>query len=398
MYLFPYPSKLWYSINLAPNYLMPLSMTLLLFYQWDKLKIKDEKVSRIILWSAPIVGLLAGWSNEAFAIPVAGALFICYIFNIKRVSCKVLMLVIPQWIGTIMMILSPGNITRFVNSSGDSGSNLLKVIEKAGENLLQLKLLWVLILVIVIYLIFDRSKIIETIKKNGIICISLIIGLIFGLIANTAVHSFTAIEFFAVILLCSIIAPLISKIRYSRLIAIIFTLLFCIHQTMIVDAENKQVKMQRALIDEFVKNKGGAVMYDNSYLTPLVEPFVTTWAQDGFSILYDRPFRYKYVDKRMFVLSKIDYNALSAFNVLSPNRKKVEGDTKFYYFGGKLFLANAHNVKKGQKFMMKIQKGDTPSNYKEVETKLHFLSSSWGHFYAIEYPTDGIPLGIYLKK
>ena len=177
-----------------------------------------------------------------------------------------------------------------------------------------------------------------------------------------------------------------------------FTLLFCVHQTMIVDAENKQVNMQRALIAEFVKNKGGVVMYDNSYIKPWVKPFVTTWAQDGLTILHDKPFRHKYGDKRMVALSKIDYDALSVFNVLSPNRKKASGDTQFYYFGGKLFISKAHNVKKGQKFIMRIQEGDDPSKFKEVEAKLRYLSSSWGYYYAIEYPTEGTPVCIYSKK
>ena len=100
----------------------------------------------------------------------------------------------------------------------------------------------------------------------------------------------------------------------------------------------------------------------------------------------------------MRALSEKDYNALSVFNVLSPNRKKAKGDTKFYYFGGKLFLANAHNVKKNQKFIMRIQEGNDPLIYKEIEVELHFLSSTWGYFYAIEYPTEGTPIGIYLKK
>ena len=398
LYLFPYPSKLWYSINLAPNYLFPLSMILLLFYQYDKLKDKNNKASKVVLFTAPIVGLLAGWSNEAFAIPVAGALFIYYIFNIKKISFKVLLSIIPQWLGTIMMILSPANLSRFTRSSGSGGSRLLDVMERAGENLLQLKLLWILVAILVLYLIFDRRTLIKSIKENIIIAYSFIIGLIFGLIANTAVHSFTAIEFFSMILLSSLIVPILTKIKHKKIIAVIVTVIFCIHQAMIVDAENKQVNMQRALINEFVKNKGGVVLYDNSYINPLVKPFVTTWSQEGFSILYDRPFRYKYGDNNMFVFSKKDYEALSNFDELTLNKDNVNGDTKFYYFDGKLFLAKASDVNKDQAFVLRIQEGNDPSKYKEIEAKLYFMPSSWGYFCAIKYPTEGKPLGIYLKK
>ena len=47
---------------------------------------------------------------------------------------------------------------------------------------------------------------------------------------------------------------------------------------------------------------------------------------------------------------------------------------------------------------MRIQDGDNPSKYKEVNAKLKFEPTRWGHFYFVDYPKDGKLLGIYLKK
>ena len=398
LYLFPYPSKLWYSINLAPNYLFPLSMTLLLFYQYDKLKYKNNKASKIVLFTAPIAGLLAGWSNEAFSVPVSGAFLICYILGFKKNSHRTLLSLIPLWIGTALVAFSPGVIARFMKSSGKDGSKLIDVIARAGDNLLQLKIFWILIIAVIIFAIWNRHSLIEVLKKNLVIVFSIIIGLLFGLVANTAVHSFTAIEFLSLILTCMLVAPYIAKIKYWKQVAVVFTILFCGHQSMIVKAEKTQVEMQRTLISEFTSNKDGIVLYDNSYISPLVKPFVTTWDQEGRKLLHSKPFKFKYGERNIITLSKEDYNAFSTFNEMSANRRKIDGDGCFYYYGGTLCLTSAHNIKKNQKFVLRIQEGDEPSKYREVDAKLNFESTRWGYFYFVDYPKEGKLLGIYLKK
>ncbi len=398
LYLFPYPSKLWFSINLAPNYLLPLSLSLLLFYQFDKLKDSACGVSKTVLWTAPFVGLLAGWSNEAFAIPVAGGFFIYYLCNVKRFGSRVLLSLIPLWIGTTIMVLSPGNISRFMKSSGEGGANLLDVVVKAGENMLQLKVLWILVVALALFTVFDRKRLVAVIKENVVVVYAMIIGLLFGLVANTAYHSFTAIEFFAMILCCSLVAPLLGKIKYQGIVAVILTLAFCAHQKMIVDAEKTQVENQRALIREFQSNRDGVALYDNSYITPWVKPFVTAWVHEGASILYDRPFRYKYGEKRVFALTQADYNALPTFNEDSPSKVKVEGDSPFYYFGGQIFIASAQDMKPNDKYVMRLQVGDNAGDYEEVDAQWRVMPTRWGYFCYINYPTEATPLGIYHKK
>ena len=397
LYLFPYPSKLWFSINLANNYLFPIFWTLLFIYQWGKLREKEETVSKVVLWTAPLVGLLAGWSNEAFAIPIAGGFFIYYIFNVKKVNPRALLSLIPLWVGTAIMVLSPGNISRFMKSSGDGGSKLMEVVQNAGDNLLQLKLFWLLLIVVIAFVIFNRKRLVCMMKEHTVIVIAFVLGLLFGLVANTAYHSFTGIELFAMMLSCSLIAPLIENIKHKTIVAIVLTLVFCVHQKMIVDAEKTQVEMQRALISEFTSNRDGVVLYDNSYITPWVKPFVTAWVHEGASILYDRPFRYKYGEKRVFALVQKDYDAVRDFNSKSLNKDKI-GETPFYYFGGQIFIAQAHEMKPNDKYVMRIQIGDSPQQYKEVDAQWRVMPTRWGYYCYINYPKEGTPIGIYRKE
>ncbi len=167
---------------------------------------------------------------------------------------------------------------------------------------------------------------------------------------------------------------------------------------MIVNAEKIQVEKQRALIKEFTSNRDGVVLYDNSYITPLVKPFVTAWVHEGASILYDRPFRYKYGEKRVFALVNEDYKALSSFNVKSVNKKKVEGDSPFYYFGGQIFIAKRQDMNPNDKYVMRMQDKENPNSYIDVDVKWRLMPSRWGFFCYINYPKDGTPIGIYRKK
>ena len=195
-----------------------------------------------------------------------------------------------------------------------------------------------------------------------------------------------------------LVAPYIAKIKYWKQVAVVFTILFCGHQSMIVKAEKTQVEMQRTLISEFTSNKDGIVLYDNSYISPLVKPFVTTWDQEGRKLLHSKPFKFKYGERNIITLSKEDYNAFSTFNEMSANRRKIDGDGCFYYYGGTLCLTSANNIKKNQKFVLRIKDGDEPSKYREVDAKLNFESTRWGYFYFVDYPKEGKLLGIYLKK
>lgn len=195
-----------------------------------------------------------------------------------------------------------------------------------------------------------------------------------------------------------LVAPYVVKIKYKKIIGIILTILFCIHQTMIVNAEKMQVEKQKALIEEYISNKDQIVLYDNSDIALWLKPYVTSWEKKGISILYDKPFRFKYGEGKMIALSNEDYKAFSTFSQMSPEREKVNGDTKFYYYGGALILANAHNVKKDHKFVMRIQNGEDPSQYKEVDVRHKFISTRWGDFVYAFYPADGKLLGVYHKK
>lgn len=388
LYLFPYPSKLWFSVNLAPNYLLPAFLTIYFIYLWQA-----NKKNNVFLFV--IVGVLLGCTNEAFAIPLSGAMLIYYLLHFKMVKTKKFVLTVSLWVGTVIMILSPGNISRFIKSNTGE-SNVVDTILNACKLFLELKVIWVLLAILLLYCIFDFKGTVQLLKRNLLLIYMLGIGLLFGLIANTAYHSFTAVEFFAFLILIQIIDRFIENLKYQRVISIVLTTLFIVHQVMIVRAEMTQAAMQRNIIENVMENKDRVVVYDNSYLTPWVKPFVTTWAQNGPYLLYSNPFKYKYGDIPI-VLSQIDYDALPKFDRLATPENKVNSEVPLYYFGGKMIWGRACDVKEKRKFILKKPLKDGQEKPEEFKASLREIKTRWGRFFYINYSLDELPTEVILK-
>lgn len=388
LYLFPYPSKLWFSVNLAPNYLLPAFLTTYFLYLWQSTK-KD----RVLLFV--IVGILLGCTNEAFVIPLSGAMLIYYLSHLKMIKTKKFVLTASLWVGAIIMMLSPGNITRFMRSNTGE-SNVVDTILHACKLFIDLKVLWVLLAILIMYCIFDFKGTKQLLKKNLLLVYMLGIGLLFGLVAHTACHSFTAVEFFALLIVLQFVDKVIVKLKYSRLISIVLTILFIAHQVMIVKAEIKQAEMQRNIIETVMDNKDRIVLYDNSYITPLVKPYVTIWEQKGPFLLYSNPFRYKYGD-RPIVLSQIDYDALSNFDKVATAENKVNSEVPLYYFGGKMIWGRASDVKKKRKFVLKKPLKDGQEKPEEFKASMTEMKTRWGRFFYINYSEEDFPIEIVFK-
>lgn len=47
---------------------------------------------------------------------------------------------------------------------------------------------------------------------------------------------------------------------------------------------------------------------------------------------------------------------------------------------------------------MRIQVGDSPQQYKEVDAQWRVMPTRWGYYCYINYPKEGIPIGIYPKN
>lgn len=389
LYLFPYPSKLWFSVNLAPNYLLPAFLTTYFLYLWQSTK--KDRVSLFV-----IVGIILGCTNEAFAIPLSGAMLIYYLLHFKMIKTKKFVLTASLWVGTIIMMLSPGNITRFMRSNTGE-SNVVDTILHACKLFIDLKVLWVLLAIFILYCIFDFKGTKQLLKKNLLLVYMLGIGLLFGLVAHTACHSFTAVEFFALLIVLQFVDKVIVKLKFSRLISIVLTILFITHQVMIVNAEMKQAEIHRKIIDTVKDNKDGEVVYDNSVISPLVRLFVTVWDQKGAFLSNSFAFRHKYGDRLIILLSQRDYDALSNFDKVATAENKVNSKVPLYYFGGKMIWGRDSDVKEKRKFVLKKPLKEEQDKPREVIGTMTELETRWGKFFYINYSEEEFPIEVIFK-
>ncbi len=311
LYMFPTPARLWTSINLSLNYLWPLTATLgvlALLSEADSGRLRHSTAINIGL---AVLGLLTGWSNEAFSFPLSGALGIYYLLNIKKFTAQVRWLVIPLWIGAIIMLASPGNWIRAAQAS--------TLVSSYIDVLLQLKLLWLAIAALIAGMALKRRPTLAFIKANYVFVTMLCLALCIGVVAHTAVRAFTAIELFAGVLLMRAAAPLFVPAGRKTAIAcaLIFALL-AVHQGLAAMEHRRHYEAIKQAVEDYATSPTGTVRYDYSpspaWLAPWAYAQVPTangadyeWRLLGISRCGTR--------KRFTALSAAQYSAIDSLNI-----------------------------------------------------------------------------------
>lgn len=411
MYLFPLPYRLWYSINMSCNYLFPLCFSVILLYYVIKIKDKIQISKRYIVLLV-LLSFITGWSHEAFSVPLSGALFFYIAFNFKKIDKRLLYVAAPLWLGAIIMIFAPANIARFFGNGGSVSK--IYVVANAIDNFLQIKLLWIFVITITILWFRNRAYLKSCLAEDTLIVFALIIGILFGVVANTAPYSFTAIELFSFLLTMRLIVPILEKVSIKSIYIILLTFIFFGHQTMIVRGEIIQSKTQRELISNYVNSIDGIVNYNVPTTEWFTDAYVTKWKHSGVSVLYGGAIEFAYGNgKPMYALGDADYKFVADSNSYIEENKYL-GDAPFYYAGGKAFWAKASDVDSTDVFefeyepvsfnydvplLLKIKFALTSDSYpcKEV-AQLEKIKTRWGDYYYILRPSVRKPIAInYLK-
>lgn len=407
MYLYPMPYRLWYSINYGCNYLWPLCFSVILLFYYMKIseKVQFSKVTLVLL---SFLSFITGWSHEAFSVPLSGALFFYMIFNIKKIDKRLLYIAIPLWIGTAIIVFAPANFARFLG--GGNGGSKIYAIANAIDNFMHIKLLWIFVITAIVFRIRNNKFLKACLSENKIIIYALVIGVLFGLVANTAPYSFTAIEFFSFILTMMLLIPTIERIRIKQMYLVILSLVFFVHQSMIVKGEIIQSKVQRELISEYLKSEDGVVNYNVPTTPWYLNPYVTKWKHSGVSVQYGGTIEFAYGNsKPMFALADADFRFLAEKDFYNEENK-FAGDAPFYYAGGNAFWAKASEVDSTDVFefeyepvsfkydvplLLKIKFALTSESYPNKEVaQLEKIKTRWGDYYYILFPPVRKPIAI----
>lgn len=282
-YLFPGGGNVWYSIAGAFNYLYPIMLVSGFLVVYDRLISGGKYLSG---WKVSVISLFAfitGWSQECFAVPLAGAILIYVLTNYKHCGTKVRIVSLFLWIGTAVLVFAPGNLMRAMTSA----KSLCGTLYWAAHYFMATHIITIL-LVLSIYLAFkDKSLFKRFVQENKILLYAWVISCVMGCLANTLIQSFYGIAFFSILLTFKIFPLCFNLAKKSIWIngtGLAILLLFSVHQAMIVSAQRKIQYFHREFLRSYVESPDGRLPVPEApYRHPLVRPYAVTWFEHDAS-------------------------------------------------------------------------------------------------------------------
>lgn len=310
LYFFQDNSKNWYSITGGMNYLFPMLLVIsfLLLFRYTQVKEINGLLYYLLFG---FVGIIVGWSQECYAVPLSAGVMLYVVQNLKRIKTAGWIISLSLWLGTFILIIAPGNFLRLA-----SAPNLLQNIIHGVKLLVGTYLFWIMIIGLVALRIQSASDFKSFIKENQLEVYILIFAILFGLVANTLPQSFNGISFFSLVLIC-------KQLRYFHLVrlrrisvnilAVLGLALLCLHQYRIVTAQREMKQINHRFIQEYIESSDGVMIIPNIQLSSDVKPFVSNWFTSPVRewIMFTINAHYMKGRKPIKLLSESDYKQYS---------------------------------------------------------------------------------------
>lgn len=168
-------------------------------------KVADAKLSTGANIGLVVIGVLIGSLQESFSIPISGALFLYYCFNLKKFKGSVVWLVCGYWLGSIALIIAPGNFIRLQKEV----STERIIIVSIRRFLAIFKDCWLLIVAVISHIVFlckSRINVRQFISQNILLYMMLLIGLAFTIIiAYTGEHQLFFIGWLVILIMLKLL-------------------------------------------------------------------------------------------------------------------------------------------------------------------------------------------------
>lgn len=328
-YLYLFPGKgSWYSIAAGLNYLFPMLLVLVFLYliDYSRKQIIHNNVLLIMILS--IVGLVTGWSQECYSLPLSGSLFLTLAYKCykkEKISIYTWVLTISLWMGTAILVLAPGNFVRLASRPGVLGS-----IRNGIHLLIGTYTFWALLICLVALKIYNKRVLSDFIIKNRLMLLALLIGICFGMIANTLPQSFNGISFYSSILLfrLSIYIPksFYDKTVRNIAITVIGIVVLSIHQFRIVSTIKSIQVTNAKFVAEYLESMDGVVRIPEFEISKDVKPFVSTWFSSSVSSWLMSTLEKGYTNgkKHIFPLDDMDWSIYMDSNNLGKQATCVD--------------------------------------------------------------------------
>lgn len=236
----------------ACNYLW-VATTILAF---DCLFKANKHIPVVILF---IIGIICGWTNEAFCIGLSCGFVVYYVFHRNKLTTAQKSLISGFVLGTIMLVASPGSIGRALNNS-DTGFNPISMAKNFAIAFLYMNNIRILplLLVLALYLVITKRATLKGIIKEDLIWI-VAIGVTFVFILFTrhdSSHSRFGFEFFSMIL----ILKYLSMVRIPKLANTLILISLVIMTIYTIPFAYKNYEESNRVLSQLKKQKDSIIM------------------------------------------------------------------------------------------------------------------------------------------
>lgn len=161
----------------ACNYLLG-SLIVIVFLYFLQKKHSHTSFSKLNFLMTLLVSLFCGWTQESISIGVSGALFFYYLFHKSEINTRRIAMILGFWLGTILIIVSPGTFNRVQN---EIVVNNLEVLDQIVLKLLTvfnaikiIKFSMLLMLVLSLLNYFVKTSLVDFVKRQSLYFLSAI--------------------------------------------------------------------------------------------------------------------------------------------------------------------------------------------------------------------------------
>lgn len=286
----PYPAALTSSVSFGVNYLFVSFICLLFLYLYRTINSNTKCYIYPILF---IFSLICGSLHEGFTLGISGFLFINLIFNWKKLSQQKKIMAFGFLLGSIFLIVSPGNIDRA--SQDNPNTDLINIINNRILLFEKLRRFWAVIFVIV-FLFLKNKKLLKTLYSNNkdLIYIIFFQFIFLVLLGFRNERSLYGIELFSLVLFLIVLIHLLSqKKQLSKYISFLSVFLLITSSFGIIKDAKLINQEYTCIINEYLKSPTGEAHFQKLELNKFCSRYVNRfdspqWEFDAISFKYKK--------------------------------------------------------------------------------------------------------------
>lgn len=284
LYLSPASSSNFYWAAGGCHYLWPAMLSIVYLILLKKSCI--NKFSIIKLTFLSFFSFIAGWTHEIFALPISFALFCMIIYNIckgKHLSKQHFCLIIPFWLGALLIVVSPGTMARIAGNGGAEGATFLSaLLAKAVTSfkIFRYGRCFYVLLALLIYLALSKKKsLVEFVKDNVLLCLCCLGSLGIVVILGVGGRAVWGVEVFSLLIIIKWVNSVLAHSDKSAVwnkIGAVLAVIIIVHQACLIKPFKESWDTYRAVVEQTKQSnfEGTASMEQWKSDNPLIDPFV----------------------------------------------------------------------------------------------------------------------------